>query len=128
MNSFHIPNIEIAGIYYEDSKIPVGSKVKFAEEKQAYTVQASNVAFTILTKPFNARKTVLYTIIDWKYNIRGTENLVFGFGAESKQDCEEMLERLTQGESQVSSRNNIPLNIEKYKLANTELNKGEVED
>ena len=76
-------------------------------------VQASNVAFTVLTKPFNARKTTLYTIIDWKNNVRGPENLVFGMGAETRKSCEEMLERLTQGESQVSSRHNIPLKIEK---------------
>ncbi len=110
---FRIPNIKIAGVYYKSPKLPVGAKVKFKEEKQAYTVQASNVAFAILTKPFNARKTVLYTIIDWKYGIRGPENLIFGMGAETQKQCEEMLERLTQGETQVSSRHNIPLKIEK---------------
>jgi len=105
---------EIAGIYYESSKLEVGSKVKFEEEKQAYTVMASNIAFAICTKPMNALKTVLYTIIDWNNNIRGTENMIFGLGAETKELCEEMLERLTQGESEVSHRNNIPLKIEKY--------------
>lgn len=102
---------EIAGIYYESSKLPVGSKVKFEEEKQVYTVRASNIAFAICTKPMNALKTVLYTIIDWTNNIRGTENLIFGFGAETDEECEEMLERLTQGESEISHRNNIPLKI-----------------
>lgn len=104
---------QIAGVYYENTKLPVGSKVKFVEGKQSYTVQASNIAFAVCTKPFNARKTVLYTIIDWQNDIRGTENLIFGMGAETKEDCEEMLERLTQGKSEISHRNNIPLEIEK---------------
>lgn len=106
---------EIAGIYYENTKIPPGYKIKFVEEKQFYTIRASNIAFSVCTKPMNALKTVLYTIIDWNNNIRGTENLVFGMGAETNRGCEEMLERLTQGESEVSHRNRIKLNIEKLK-------------
>jgi len=94
------------------SKIPVGCLVKFEEEKQRYTVMASNVAFAICTKPMNAHKTVLYTIIDWGHDIRGRENLVFGMGAETQEQCEEMLERLTSGDSEVSERNDIPLKIE----------------
>jgi hypothetical protein len=108
--------VKVGDIYLDNSKLPVGSKVKFKEEKQSYTVQASNIAFTVCTKPFNCQKTVLYTIINWMEKIRGPEGIVFGMGAESKEDCEEMLERLTQGETQISYRNNIPLNIEFLKL------------
>jgi len=103
----------IAGIYYQTTKLRIGSKIKFAEEKQNYTVRASNVCFAICTKPMNDLKTVLYTIIDWKEYIRGTEDLIFGMGAETDKACEAMLDRLTQGESMVSSRNRIPLNIQK---------------
>lgn len=110
--------IQIAGVYYKTTKLPKGSKIKFIEEKQVYTVRASNVAFSICTKPMNAIKSVLYTIIDWKDNVRGTEDLIFGMGAETDEHCEEMLERLTQGESSVSSRNQIPLKIEKLKYNN----------
>lgn len=106
---------KIGDIYYETSKLKVGTKIKFKKEKQRYTVQASNVAFAVCNKPFNARNTFLYTIINWRENIRGTENLVFGMGAETKKDCEEMLERLTQGETQVSGRNFIKLDIESIK-------------
>lgn len=95
-------------------KIPVGSKIWFASEKQGYTVRASNVAFAVLTKPFNAQKTVLYTIIDWESGVRGAENLIFGMGAETDKDCQEMLERLTQGESEVSNRNYVDLDIVKF--------------
>lgn len=119
-------------------KIPVGSKVKFAEEKQRYTVQASDDRFAVCTRPFNLWKTVLYSIIDFKEGVRGPENLVFGMGAETQEQCEDMIERLngrheksylkalseaTPEEkvncwiepttTEVSHRNRIPLDIEK---------------
>lgn len=106
-------NRYIAGLY-AFRKIPVGAKIWFDNEKQGYTVRASNVAFCVCTKPFNAQKTVLYTIIDWEQGIRGPENLVFGFGAETDEECEEMLERLTQGESDLSGRNYRKTSIIKY--------------
>ena len=104
---------KIAGVYYETYKLPVGSNIWFEEEKQGYTIRASNVAFAVCTKPLNIHKTVLYTIVDWNEQVRGTENLVFSMGAETDEECNEMLERLTQGESEVSSRNRIKLNIKK---------------
>lgn len=114
------------GETYFDGKVPEGTKVKFAAEKQRYTVRASNVAFSICTKPLNMirrvrgghthEKTVLYTIIDWRQNIRGPENLVFGMGAETGKDCREMLERLTEGESEVSHRRYVELDIERVEF------------
>jgi hypothetical protein len=101
---------KIVDVYYNTAKIPVGTKIKFAEEKQRYTLRASNVAFAICTKPMNALKTVLYTIIDWNNDIRGAENLIFSLGAETDDECKQMLERLTQGETEVSSRNQIKSN------------------
>lgn len=95
------------------SEIEDGSKIKFAEQSQCFTVQACNNRYAICTKPFNLRKTVLYTIIDFVENIRGTENLIFSFGFETKKSCEEALERLISGETKVSYRNRIKLNIEK---------------
>ena len=104
--------IKIADRYYDNPAVFVGGKIKFKNEKQRYTVRAGNVAFSVCTKPMNALKTVLYSVIDWNKNIRGTENLVFGMGAETDEDCKEMLERLTNGESQVSHRNFRELDIE----------------
>lgn len=94
-------------------KLKVGTKVKFISEKQMYVVQASNGIFAVCTKPFNAQKTVLYTIINHLEKVRGTENLIFGMGAETREECEDMLKRLTQGDSEVSHRNRVPLDIEK---------------
>lgn len=90
-----------------------GTKIKFFNEKQAYTVQCNSERFTICTKPLNIHKTVLYTIIDWKEQRRGLEDLVFGMGAETKEQCLEMLVRLLDGRSgrsQVSFRHDVPLN------------------
>lgn len=72
----------------------VGSKIKFLSEKQRYMVQASDERFAICTKPMNALKTVLYTIIDFEEDVRGPEDLIFGMGAETRELCEEMLGRL----------------------------------
>jgi len=90
----------------------VGMKVKFEEEAQRYTVRACNERFAICTKPFNPRRTVLYTVVDFEQGIRGTENLVFGAGAETDEQCWEMLGRLTAGETEVSHRNRVPVDVE----------------
>ena len=37
-------------------------------------------------------------------------------GAETDEDCNEMLERLTTGETEISHRNNVELRIEKILL------------
>jgi hypothetical protein len=93
----------------------VGTRIKFKSEKQAYTVQACDSRYAICNKPFNARKTTLYTIVDFKENVRGPENLIFGMGAETRGQCEEMLKRLNDvsNPSEVSWRHRIALDIEK---------------
>lgn len=93
--------------------LSVGQRVRFAGEKRAYRVRAANERFAICTKPFNPRRTVLYTIIDFRDCVRGTENLIFCLGFETDEQCQEALVRLTTGETQVSSRNQVRLNIEK---------------
>ena len=96
-------------------RLNVGDRIKFAEERLAYTVQACNFRYAICTKPFNPMKTVLYTILDLKQGIRGPENLIFGFGAETREDCVRMLCRLRDDHdpTEVSHRHRIPLDIEK---------------
>ena len=89
-----------------------GDRVKFLNEKQRYTVRAVGRRYAILTKPFNPRKTVLYTILDFVENVRGTENLIFCAGFESHEDCKQALERLENGDTAVSRRNFVPLEIE----------------
>ena len=98
-----------------DIEVNPGIKIKFKEEKQAYEVQACGLRYMVCTKPFNLKKTVLYTIVDKLQRIRGTENVVFGMGAETKSDCSRMLERLESHGSdgtEISHRNRIDLNVE----------------
>lgn len=89
-----------------------GDKIKFKEEKQRYTVRAASDRYLVVNKPFNPRRTVLYTIVDLVENIRGPENLIFGRGAETEEQCEEMLERILSGETEISQRRQIDLIIE----------------
>ena len=101
---------------YTNRVVPVGTKIWFDSERQGYTVRASNAAFVILTKPFNIDKTVLYTIIDWELGIRGPSNLIFNIGVETDEECLELLDMLTNGETEVSSRRCVELNIRRAKL------------
>jgi len=89
-----------------------GQKVKFKSEKQRYTVICESRRYAICTKPFNVKHTVLYTIIDQFRNVREPENLIFGMGAETKEQCLEMLVRLLDGQTEVSKRYYLELDIE----------------
>lgn len=97
----------------------VGDFITFAEEVRRYEVMARSERYLVCTKPFAARRTVVYTIIDLLERVRGTENLVFGAGAETKEQCEEMLARLegrcpdTGFTTEVSHRNRVPLRVTK---------------
>ncbi len=95
------------------SAAKVGDRVWFASEKQAYTIQARGGRYIVCTKPFNLRKTVLYTVVNLVERVRGTENLVFGHGAETREQCEAMIKRLTRFDDPtcVSYRNRIELDV-----------------
>ena len=86
--------------------LPVGARIYFSEEKQPYRVRARSDRYLVCTKPFNPRRTTLYCIIDLVENIRGTENLVFGMGAETDDDCNEMIDRL-EGRGQKTSAEDL---------------------
>lgn len=88
-----------------------GNKIYFQEEKKPYTVRACNDRYLICTKPFNILHTVQYTIVDLIENIRGTENLIFGASYETDEECNEAILRLNSGETEISYRNRIDLNI-----------------
>lgn len=94
----------------------IDDKIKFEGEKHRYTVQACDERFIIATKPFNAQKTVLYTIIDLERKVRGRDNLIFSHGYESRSDCEENLLRLQEGSMEVSYRHFAPLSAEEISM------------
>lgn len=98
------------------SKVRAGDRIRFAEDKQKYTVKARSERYLVCTKPFNLKRTVIYTVIDIERGVRGTEDLIFGMGAETREECEEMISRLESGESGVSYRNVVPLKINDVEL------------
>jgi hypothetical protein len=102
----------------------VGDRLWFRGEKRPYTIQARNERFLVCNKPFAARHTTIYTIVDLEENVRGPENLIFGAGAETREQCEEMLVRLTTGidnefhdepyTTEISYRNRVTLDIMRF--------------
>lgn len=96
---------------YKVDKYKVGDLIGFVEEKQRYTIRACDNRYLICTKPFNLKHTVLYTIVDLKKGIRGTDNLVFGFGYETSRQCGDNLKLLQDGIMEISKRNQIILNF-----------------
>lgn len=97
------------------SEFKVGDKVHFEGERNAYTIRACDSRYLVCTKPFNPRKTVLYTIVDLQEKVRGTENLVFGMVFETDDDCKEALERLQYGKTEISYRNRVKLLLNRNK-------------
>lgn len=77
----------------------VGDKIKFASEKQRYTIKAKTDRYLICTKPFNAIKHILYTIIDLERLIRGRNNMYDYMIHETILCC---LEELEAGRIEVS--------------------------
>lgn len=94
--------------------LPVGKKIKMDGERQAYTVQAANDRFAIMTKPFNARRTYLYTITDLKRRVRGPCNLIFGLPCDvnSAEGASKALAMMEAGEMEVSFRHHKDLTAE----------------
>lgn len=85
-------------------RLQVGDRVKFAEEKQRYTVRAVTRAgrFAICTKPFNLERTVLYSVVDFDRGVRGTDNY-YGLGYESDVQVAEALHEFQHTEDNMSA-------------------------
>ena len=93
-------------------KVEVGDRVHIPEHKKPFRVRARDGRYIICTKPFNARHTVIYFIVDLVQKRRGPDNMVFCGGYETDEDCLERLEELQSGEIEVSWRRGIPLDID----------------
>lgn len=89
----------------------VGFRLWFDYEVRPYRIRARGDRYLVTTKPMNVRRTVLYCVVDLKERVRGTEDLIFGMGAETDEQCAEMLARLESGVSEVSHRNRVPLRV-----------------
>lgn len=84
-----------------------GDKVWFLGERQGYTVQAAsdNGRYAVCTKPFNARKTVLYCVVDFVDQVRGVDNTIGNsYGYTTKTDCKVACRLFTFGWLEFSHR------------------------
>lgn len=86
-------------------------KVKIEGERQRYSVMARNDRFVIMTKPFNAQRTYLYTIADLERGVRGPCNLIFGLPCHvnTPEGAAEALSKIEAGEMEVSYRRCVDL-------------------
>lgn len=91
-------------------KVNVGDKVYLPREKRPYRVICRDERYIICTKKFF--DTVLYFIVDLQEKWRAPDNMVFCAGYENKEQCEERLKELQNGEIELSQRRGVPLDIE----------------
>lgn len=89
----------------------VGSRIWFNGEVNPYKVRARNSRYIICTKPFNPKRTVLYTIIDLQTDMRGPDNNVFCMGYETDEQVEANMRELERGQLEVSRRRAVPLDV-----------------
>lgn len=94
-----------------DNTYKVGDRIRFAEEKQAYTVRARSDRYLICTKPFNPRRTVLYCIVDFERGERGPGDKVFNGPYETDDQIIDRMHEIMSGRLAVSRRHGIPLVI-----------------
>jgi len=93
--------------------LKIGDKIKFIPEKQKYTIKEKSDRYLICTKPFNLKKTVLYTIVDLKRLVRGTNDRIFNsYDYAVQEDIDECLRDLELEQIEVSHRNCVKLDIE----------------
>lgn len=103
-------------------RLAVGDRVRFHGESQArFKVQARDDRYVILTKPFNARQTYIYTVIDLDLGIRGCDDYhCLGYG--TPEQCQDSLERFSDERegwqaAEISVRSNVTLEIADVKAA-----------
>lgn len=89
----------------------VGDKIRMEGERQRYTVQAFDDRLVIMTKPFNAQKTYLYTIADRERQERGPIGLIFGLPehVDTPDSAAKVLEMMNTEGWEVSHRKSVPL-------------------
>jgi len=91
----------------------VGRKIKFQAEKQRYTIIGKTDRYLICIKPFNARRTYMYTIVDLVEQERGPDHWLLGnYCYEDTEDVVRCLKDLVSGECKLSPRRSIPLDLE----------------
>ena len=93
-------------------KVSIGDKVYVPDQKRPFRVRARDDRYIICTKPFNPKHTVIYFIVDLVKRWRAPDNMIFGMGYETDEDCRDRLRQLQNGEIELSMRRGIPLDID----------------
>lgn len=103
----------------ETQRLHVGDRVFFEEETRGYTVQAVSPdgRYVACTKPFAAKHTVLYSMLDVENSVRGVDDSIGNsLGYETPDDCQRAVNMFYRGDHGFSGRRRpIPLRIVKVK-------------
>lgn len=80
-------------------QLQAGDKVALSDTKRKWTVRGVTRAgrFVILTQPFNLKRTVLYTVIDFDRGVRGRDDM-YGVGYETDEDIASALHQFQHTE------------------------------
>lgn len=99
--------------------VGVGARIWFADERKPYAVRAVSAdgRWAVCTKPFAALKTVLYTVVDFEEQLRGTDNYVGCLGYETDDECAEALALFECGEAEFSRRR-PPITLQVSRIEN----------
>ena len=80
--------------YCQQLEYKVGDKVKFVDEQRPYTIKACNERFIIATKPYNPKRTFMYTIIDFEHLVRGADNYSCLYEYDKEEEAQKALQNI----------------------------------
>lgn len=94
-----VPPLRTPALPLAPAPLRPGDRVQFTDSRRWWKVRAMSERHVILTSPFNLKRTVLYTIIDWERGVRGPDNC-HSVGYETPAEIEDALVRLSQPEGE----------------------------
>lgn len=127
------------------NKLKVNQKVFFIGEKSPMTVMAVSERYAVVSRKLNRREDAdllhfevergasqsfteaynslrespVYSLLDFKEKVKAPDNYVFGvFNYFKKEDCENAIKKLENGEMELSRRNRAALNIDFERTGN----------
>lgn len=117
--------IQGKNVYFEGELLPF----KVMAESQNFAIctrkfdkkaDADTVAHLVKTRAYSSafiangalKDEIVYTIVGFKHNERGSHNLVFNlYDFENQKSIKELMKDLESGEAEISRRNKVDLNI-----------------
>jgi hypothetical protein len=113
-------------VYFTNEKLPynikavskryavVSRKLNRIEDAKLLHFQVEMGAYFTFTEAFNDNKDApVYSLIDFKENMRSPDNLVFGvFDYFNEHDCQKAIKYLETGKMELSKRNKSELSVD----------------